>query len=47
MSTTEALDVDEVYRAQIALGKTHEYAIAYASKINEGEVFARHFAIIR
>lgn len=31
----------------IAAGKSHEYAEAYASKIRDGEVFARHFAIIR
>lgn len=43
-----AMAVDEaVYKQQIALGKSHEYAFAYATKIAEGEIFARHFAAIR
>ena len=37
----------EAYEQQIAAGKSHEYAKAYASKVHEGEVFARHFAAIR
>lgn len=37
----------KVYAEQIANGKSVEYAKAFASKINEGEVFARHFAVIR
>ena len=37
----------QAYAEQIAQGKSVEYARAYASKIHEGEVFARHFAIIR
>ena len=36
-----------VYSEQVAQGKSHEYALAYASKLHEGEVFARHFALIR
>ena len=36
-----------VYQEQRSQGKSHEYALAYASKISEGEIFARHFAIIR
>lgn len=38
---------DRVYREQREAGKSHAYAHAYASKIHEGEVFARHFAVIR
>jgi hypothetical protein len=37
----------KTYQEMIAAGKTHVYAHAYASKIQDGEVFARHFAIIR
>jgi hypothetical protein len=46
--STAKVDYDKaVYEQQIASGKSHEYALAYAAKIGEGEVFARHFASIR
>jgi 3-phosphoinositide dependent protein kinase-1 len=38
---------ERAYREQRELGKTHEYADAYAKKIHEGEIFARYFAQIR
>ena len=41
------MEEDSAYREQIAAGKSDVYARAFASKIGEGEVFARHFAIIR
>lgn len=41
------MDQERVYREQIAQGKSHVYAKAFASKFNEGEVFARHFAVLR
>ncbi len=44
---TAVMAEQEAYAEQIRLGKSAEYAKAYASKIHEGEVFARHFAIIR
>ncbi len=38
---------ERAYKEQIAAGRSHEYAKAYASKISEGEIFAKHFATIR
>eukprot|EP00041_Stephanoeca_diplocostata_P008829 m.132367 g.132367 ORF g.132367 m.132367 type:complete len:588 (+) comp17497_c0_seq1:199-1962(+) len=41
------VDTEAVYRKQLELGMSEQYAQAYASKYLEGEVFARHFAILR
>jgi len=41
------MDQEQVYREQVALGKSHDYAKAFASKFSQGEVFARHFAELR
>ena len=38
---------EKTYHEVLESGKSREYAEAYASKIRDGEVFARHFAIIR
>ena len=39
--------MEAVYGHQIAAGKSHDYAKAFALKHHEGEVFARHFAVLR
>eukprot|EP00049_Salpingoeca_infusionum_P018634 m.358068 g.358068 ORF g.358068 m.358068 type:complete len:524 (-) comp18030_c0_seq1:238-1809(-) len=38
---------DRVYREQIGLGKSEVYARAFASKAHEGELFAKHYALLR
>ena len=41
------LGTTQVFDAQKAAGKSEAYAQAYASKVGDGDVYARHFATIR
>ncbi len=38
---------ESTYQSLLAQGKSQVYAYSYASKVRDGEVFAKHFAIIR
>lgn len=38
---------EKTFLELLGLGKSEVYAYSYATKIRDGEVFARHFAVIR